>query len=86
MAGGGGGGRELDQTPTWAVSLVCAIIIVFSILLETLLHLTAKVTHFNLLSKIFIENSINILFFHFILAHTIYLQTSQQNTFYRCLQ
>ncbi|KAL7244637.1 hypothetical protein ACSBR2_000084 [Camellia fascicularis] len=39
MAGGGGAnGRELDQTPTWAVALVCAVIILISILLEKLLH------------------------------------------------
>ncbi|KAL6527207.1 hypothetical protein OROGR_016297 [Orobanche gracilis] len=41
MAGGNGGTegpRELDQTPTWAVSLVCSIIIVISILLEKTLH------------------------------------------------
>ncbi|KAL6572119.1 hypothetical protein OROMI_013077 [Orobanche minor] len=40
MAGGGGGegGRELDHTPTWAVSLVCGVIIIISILLEKTLH------------------------------------------------
>ncbi|GMH27358.1 hypothetical protein Nepgr_029201 [Nepenthes gracilis] len=40
MAGGGGGGntRELDQTPTWAVALVCAVIVVLSIVLEKVLH------------------------------------------------
>lgn len=45
MAGGGGGGegggappRELDQTSTWAVASVCAVIIVISILLEKVLH------------------------------------------------
>ncbi|GAB4828422.1 MLO-like protein 5, variant 2 [Ancistrocladus abbreviatus] len=40
MAGGGGGGnaRELDQTPTWAVSAVCAIIVLISIVLEKVLH------------------------------------------------
>ncbi|CAL9124652.1 unnamed protein product, partial [Musa textilis] len=42
MAGGGGGGggnsRELDQTPTWAVAVVCAVIVVISILLEKVLH------------------------------------------------
>ncbi|KZV43070.1 MLO-like protein 5-like [Dorcoceras hygrometricum] len=40
MAGGGGthASRELDQTPTWAVSLVCAVIIIISILLEKTLH------------------------------------------------
>nr|CAD1844679.1 unnamed protein product [Ananas comosus var. bracteatus] len=36
MAGGGGAstGRELSETPTWAVAVVCAVIIVVSILLE----------------------------------------------------
>lgn len=44
MAGGGGGGgdgegpRELDQTPTWAVSTVCGVIILISIILELMLH------------------------------------------------
>ncbi|GFP78953.1 mlo-like protein 5 [Phtheirospermum japonicum] len=42
MAGGNGeGSRELDQTPTWAVSLVCSIIIIISILLEKTLHIVA---------------------------------------------
>ncbi|KAI4366260.1 hypothetical protein MLD38_022155 [Melastoma candidum] len=41
MAGGGApsaSSRELDQTPTWAVSAVCAVIILISILLEKVLH------------------------------------------------
>uniref|UniRef100_A0A7N0UM26 MLO-like protein n=1 Tax=Kalanchoe fedtschenkoi TaxID=63787 RepID=A0A7N0UM26_KALFE len=39
MAGGGSpNARELDQTPTWAVSSVVAVIIVISILLEKILH------------------------------------------------
>ncbi|XP_049935539.1 MLO-like protein 5 isoform X3 [Nymphaea colorata] len=40
MAGGGGeeGSRTLIQTPTWAVALVCAVIIVISLLLEKGLH------------------------------------------------
>lgn len=40
MAGGGGGGdsRELDQTATWAVAAVCAVIVLISILLEKGLH------------------------------------------------
>ena len=41
-AGGGaaaaGGTRSLDQTPTWAVTAVCAVIVAASILLEGLLH------------------------------------------------
>lgn len=40
MAGGGegGGAKELDQTPTWAVAAVCAVLIVISILLEEVIH------------------------------------------------
>nr|GMD43576.1 MLO-like protein 9 [Ipomoea batatas] len=39
MSGGGGGkGRELDQTPTWAVALVCLVIVVISLMLEKILH------------------------------------------------
>ncbi|XP_031489825.1 MLO-like protein 9 isoform X1 [Nymphaea colorata] len=40
MAGGGGeeGARTLIQTPSWAVALVCAVIIVISLLLEKGLH------------------------------------------------
>ncbi|KAF8409899.1 hypothetical protein HHK36_002417 [Tetracentron sinense] len=30
--------RELDQTPTWAVAAVCAVIIIVSLLLEKILH------------------------------------------------
>ncbi|PPS08926.1 hypothetical protein GOBAR_AA11720 [Gossypium barbadense] len=32
------GERKLDQTPTWAVAGVCAVIIIISIVLETVLH------------------------------------------------
>uniref|UniRef100_A0A5B6YQW6 MLO-like protein n=2 Tax=Davidia involucrata TaxID=16924 RepID=A0A5B6YQW6_DAVIN len=39
MAGGQDhSSRELDRTPTWAVALVCAIIIMISIILEKVLH------------------------------------------------
>lgn len=41
MAGEGGTGgasRQLDQTPTWAVAGVCAVIILISIALEKILH------------------------------------------------
>ncbi|XP_057975479.1 MLO-like protein 9 [Malania oleifera] len=38
-----GESRELDQTPTWAVSAVCAIIVIISILLEKVLHKVGKV-------------------------------------------
>ena len=54
--GGGGGGelvmagessssssRELDQTPTWAVAAVCAVMIIISIVLEKVLHKFGKV-------------------------------------------
>ncbi|KAL0432797.1 UNVERIFIED_CONTAM: MLO-like protein 9 [Sesamum latifolium] len=41
MGGGGGGlgaSRQLDQTPTWAVALVCAIIVLISVILEKSIH------------------------------------------------
>ncbi|KAG7030028.1 MLO-like protein 5, partial [Cucurbita argyrosperma subsp. argyrosperma] len=46
MGGGGGGGaqsRELDQTPTWAVAAVCAVIILISIILEKVLHRVGEI-------------------------------------------
>ncbi|KAK2977166.1 hypothetical protein RJ640_027779 [Escallonia rubra] len=36
------GSRELDQTPTWAVASVCAVIIIISIALEKILHKLGK--------------------------------------------
>ena len=36
--GGAEGTRALDQTPTWAVVAVCAVIVVASIVLEGILH------------------------------------------------
>lgn len=49
-AGGGGGGgggvegpRQLDQTPTWAVSTVCGVIILISIILELMIHKVGEV-------------------------------------------
>ncbi|KAK4390028.1 MLO-like protein 5 [Sesamum angolense] len=45
MAGGGSGSRELDRTPTWAVSLVCAVIILISIILEKTLHKVGETFH-----------------------------------------
>ncbi len=38
--------RELDQTPTWAVSGVCAVIIIVSIVLEKVLHKLGIVSMF----------------------------------------
>ncbi|MFS7969764.1 hypothetical protein Hanom_Chr09g00812981 [Helianthus anomalus] len=35
--------RKLDQTPTWAVAGVCAVIIIISIALEKVLHKLGKV-------------------------------------------
>lgn len=49
MAGGGGGEgvgegpRQLDQTPTWAVSTVCGVIILISIILELIIHKVGEV-------------------------------------------
>ncbi|KAI3724709.1 hypothetical protein L2E82_36495 [Cichorium intybus] len=36
--GGGGDARLLDQTPTWSVAVVCAVIVIVSIALEHVLH------------------------------------------------
>ncbi|XP_024970827.1 MLO-like protein 5 isoform X2 [Cynara cardunculus var. scolymus] len=33
-----GGGRGLDETATWSVAMVCAIIVIISIILEKILH------------------------------------------------
>ena len=49
MAMGGGGGsesgeRKLDQTPTWAVAGVCAVIILISFVLEKGLHRVGTVS------------------------------------------
>lgn len=44
-ASSGGNARALDQTPTWAVASVCAVIIVISIVLEKGLHRLGEVTH-----------------------------------------
>lgn len=46
MAGGGDGGdsRDLDQTPTWAVAVVCAVIVIVSLALEKVLHHVGMVT------------------------------------------
>jgi mlo protein len=44
MGGDGDGTRALDQTPTWAVAAVCAVIVAASILLEGLLHHLGQVS------------------------------------------
>lgn len=38
-----GGGRSLEETPTWAVSLVCFVLVAISILIEHIIHLIGKV-------------------------------------------
>lgn len=42
MAGGGEGQTSLEQTPTWVVSVVCAVFIIASLLLERSLHRLGK--------------------------------------------
>ncbi|CAI9105131.1 OLC1v1003989C1 [Oldenlandia corymbosa var. corymbosa] len=39
---GGGGGRSLEQTPTWAVAVVCFVLLAISILIEFIIHLIGK--------------------------------------------
>lgn len=40
---GGGGGRSLEQTPTWAVAAVCFVLVAISIVIEHIIHLIGKV-------------------------------------------
>ncbi|XP_065866708.1 MLO-like protein 6 [Euphorbia lathyris] len=42
MAGGGGGGRSLELTPTWAVAVVCFVLVLISIIIEFIIHLIGK--------------------------------------------
>nr|GMC97526.1 MLO-like protein 1 [Ipomoea batatas] len=42
MAGGGGEGTTLEQTPTWVVALVCTVIVAISLALERILHYLGK--------------------------------------------
>ncbi|KAK7312546.1 hypothetical protein VNO77_36483 [Canavalia gladiata] len=39
---GGGGGRNLEETPTWAVASVCFVLILISIIIEHIIHLIGK--------------------------------------------
>lgn len=39
----GGGGRSLEQTPTWAVAVVCFVLVAVSIVIEYIIHLIGKV-------------------------------------------
>ncbi|KAJ4829207.1 MLO-like protein 6 [Turnera subulata] len=39
---GGGGGRSLEETPTWAVAVVCFILVSISIVIEYIIHLIGK--------------------------------------------
>lgn len=43
MAKAGESQRQLDETPTWAVASVCAVIVLMSILLELVLHRVGEV-------------------------------------------
>ncbi|KAK3028169.1 hypothetical protein RJ639_038693 [Escallonia herrerae] len=39
---GGGGGRSLEETPTWAVAIVCFVLVAVSIVIEHIIHLIGK--------------------------------------------
>ncbi|XXG81171.1 hypothetical protein AAC387_Pa09g1868 [Persea americana] len=39
---GGGSGRSLQETPTWAVAVVCFVLVVISIIIESIIHLIGK--------------------------------------------
>lgn len=40
---GAAGGRSLEETPTWAVAVVCFILVLVSIFIEHIIHLIGKV-------------------------------------------
>jgi hypothetical protein len=40
---GAKGGRSLEETPTWAVAVVCFVLVVVSIIIEHVIHLIGKV-------------------------------------------
>ncbi|RZS13473.1 hypothetical protein BHM03_00045087 [Ensete ventricosum] len=44
MAGGGAGGRTLEQTSTWAVATVCFVLVIISVAIEHAIHLITKVS------------------------------------------
>lgn len=48
--------RKLDQTATWAVASVCAVIIIISLLLEKSLHKTGTVMVLNFLFRVVVFN------------------------------
>ncbi|KAG2670347.1 hypothetical protein I3760_14G081400 [Carya illinoinensis] len=39
---GASGGRSLEETPTWAVAVVCFVLVLISIIIEHIIHLIAK--------------------------------------------
>lgn len=41
---GGGDGRSLQETPTWAVASVCFVLVVISVIIEHIIHLIGKVS------------------------------------------
>ena len=56
MAGGTSGGNErsLEQTPTWAVVVVCSAFVIVSLLIEQAIHHVGTVRFCQLLLSIFI--------------------------------
>ncbi|XP_010253610.1 PREDICTED: MLO-like protein 6 [Nelumbo nucifera] len=39
---GAGGGRSLEETPTWAVAVVCFLLVLISVIIEHIIHLIGK--------------------------------------------
>ncbi|XP_043690739.1 MLO-like protein 12 [Telopea speciosissima] len=42
MAGGSSSGRTLEETPTWAVAVVCFVLVLVSLIIEHIIHLIGK--------------------------------------------
>lgn len=46
------GGRSLEETPTWAVAVVCFVIVATSIMIEHIINLTGKVSKLILFGEV----------------------------------
>lgn len=50
-----GGGRSLEETPTWAVAVVCFVLVAISIVIEHIIHVLGKVIHIYLHQHLIIK-------------------------------
>ena len=56
---GAEGGKSLEQTPTWAVAVVCFVLVVVSIIIEHVIHLIGKV---NAILEVYLASAYTIIY------------------------